>query len=166
MRVDRPRLQGLVLLVGAGVFLALLSDGGAGLGFHWTPVVLGAVYLVAALLGGPRGSYWATAVTLLAFGLGPVARFTFHANFSVASLYVVALGLTVLAADLLRRRGVAISQVGVGATILAVGVVFAEQTHLDVVEKPGLYTAALAAVGVLRLVLGRRIARRDGGSRS
>lgn len=158
MRLDRPRLQGAVLLLGALAYVALLSDGGAGLGFHWTPFVVGAVYLVAALVGGRRGSYWATAVTLLVFGLGPVARFTFHADFSVASIYVVALGLAVLAADGLRRHGVAVSERGVGATILALGLVFAEQTHLAVVEEPGLYAALLAAVGGVRLAVGRRLA--------
>lgn len=161
MRLDRPRLQGLVLLAGAAVTLALLSEGGAGLGFHWTPFVLGAVYLAAALVGGRRGSYWATGVTLAVFGLGPVARFTFHADVSAASLDVIALGLAVLGADALRRRGVAISQLAVGATILALGVVFAAQTHLGVIERPGLYAALLAVVGALRLALGRRVAPMD-----
>lgn len=150
--MDARRLQGAVLLAGAVVFYLLLDR--ADIGFHWTPFVLGAIYLVAAVIGGPRGSYWSTAVVLTIFGLGPIARFEYAADFSAASLYVVALGLAVLVAGQLAERGFAITTTAVGATILALGVVFAEQTHLEVVTEPLLYSGLLAAVGIARLVAG------------
>lgn len=150
--MDARRLQGAVLLAGAVVFYLLLDR--ADIGFHWTPFVLGAIYLVAAVIGGPRGSYWSTAVVLTIFGLGPIARFEYAADFSAASLYVVALGLAVLVAGQLAERGFAITTTAVGATILALGVVFAEQTHLEVVTEPLLYSGLLAVVGIARLVAG------------
>lgn len=152
--MDTRRLQGAVLLAGAVVFYVLLER--ADIGFHWTPLVLGLVYLVAALLGGPGGSYWSTAIVLTVFGLGPVARFEYDADFSVASIYVVALGLAVLLAAQLAERGFAITQTAVGATIVALGVVFAFQGKLDVVSEPLLYAGFLAAVGTARLVAGGR----------
>ncbi|MCW3012773.1 MAG: hypothetical protein JWO90_3177 [Solirubrobacterales bacterium] len=144
------RLQGLVLLAGAAATWLLLDS--ADIGFHWTPFVLGVVYLVAALLGGPGGSYWSTAVVLTVFGLGPVARFEYEVDLSAASIYVVALGVAVLLAGRMAERGFAITQTAVGATIVALGVVFALQTELDVITEPGLYAGFLAAVGLLRVV--------------
>lgn len=150
--MSRRRLQGLVLLAGAAATWLLLDT--AGIGFHWTPLVLGVAYLVAAGLGGRRGSYWSTAVVLTVFGLGPVARFEYEVDLSVASIYVVVLGLAVLLAAQLAERGWAITQTAVGATILALGVLFALQTELDVITEPGLYAGFLAAVGLLRLARG------------
>lgn len=157
MRRPVDRLQGAVLVAGAVVFYLLLSADGADIGFYWTPLVLGAVYLVAALLGGRDGSYWSTAVALVGFGLGPVARFRYHADFSAASLYVVAIGATVLVCAALIRAGFAMTTEAVGATILVAGLVFAEQTHLSVVTDPKLYAGLLLAVGLLRLAAGQRI---------
>lgn len=154
------RIQGAILLAGAAVFYALLSDTGANIGFHWTPFVVGAVYLVAAAVGGPNGSYWSTAVVLTVFGIAPVAFYEYGVDFSAASLYVVALGAAVLLAAQMGEHGFAVSPTAVGATILAVGVVYAEQTHLDVITEPALYAGLLAAVGVIRLATGSRRGRR------
>ncbi len=143
------RRQGAVLLGGAAVFYALL--GIADVGFHWTPLVLGVVYLSAAAVGGPDGSYWSTAVVLSVFGLGPVARFAWNVDASAASLYVIALGLAVLIAAQLAERQVAITTTAVGVTMLALGVVFALQTHLGIIEEPGLYTGLLVLVGAARV---------------
>lgn len=154
------RLQGAILLVGAAVFYALLSDAGAAIGFHWTPLVIGAVYLVAAAVGGRNGSYWSTAVVLTVFGIAPVAYYEYGADFSAASLYVVALGAAVLLAAQMGERGFAVSPTAVGATILALGVVYAEQTKLDVVMEPALYAGLLAAVGLVRIATGSQRGRR------
>ena len=70
-----------------------------------------------------------------------------------------------LVAGLLAERGFAITQTAVGATILAAGVVFAEQTHLAIVTEPLLYTGGLAAVGLIRLVGGGSAPRRGGMTR-
>lgn len=150
--MNARRIQGAVLLAGAVVTYLLLER--AEVGFHWTPFILGVVYLVAALVGGPGGSYWSTAVVLTVFGLGPIARFEYQADFSAGSLYVIALGAAVLLAAQMAERGFAITATAVGATILALGVVFAEQTHLDVVTDPLLYAGFLALVGVVRLAGG------------
>ena len=150
------RLQGIVLLAGAAVFYALLGLGGVG--FHWTPLVLGVVYLAAAAVGGPQGSYWATAVVLTLFGFGPVARFAWNVDASAASLYVIALGLAVLVAAQLAERRVAITPTAVGATILALGLIFSLQTHFALIEEAWPYAALLALVGAGRLAgLGRNL---------
>ena len=148
--MNARRLQGAVLLAGAVVTFLLLDT--AQIGFHWTPLIVGAVYLVAALVGGPRGSYWSTAVVLVVFGLGPVARFEYEVDLSVASIYVVALGVAVLLAAQMAERAFAITMTAVGATILALGVVFALQPELDVITEPLLYAGFLAAVGLVRVV--------------
>ena len=149
---DRRRLQGAVLLAGAVVFYVLLDR--RGIGFHWTPLVLGLVYLVAAALGGPRGSYWSTAVVLVLFGLGPVAVYEYELDVTAAAAYVVCLGLVVLVAAQLEERGVAITPTALGATILVLGVVYALQARVDAVEDPLAYAIALAAIGAARLVAG------------
>ena len=154
------RLQGAILLVGAGVFYALLSSAGAEIGFHWTPLVLGAVYLVAAAVGGPNGSYWSTAVVLAVFGIAPVAYYEYGADVTAASSYVVALGAAVLLTAQMGERGFAVTSTAVGATILALGVVYAAQTHFDVVTEPALYAGLLAAVGLVRIVTAPRRSRR------
>lgn len=149
---DRRRLQGAVLLLGALVFYVLLER--RGIGFHWTPLVLGCVYLVAAALGGPRGSYWSTAVVLVLFGLGPVAVYEYDLDVTAPAAYVVCLGLAVLLAAQLEQRGVAVTPTAVGGTILALGVVYALQSRVDAVENPLTYAVALAAVGTARVVAG------------
>lgn len=148
--MDARRLQGAVLLAGAVVAFLLLDR--AAIGFHWTPLVLGAVYLVAALLGGPRGSYWSTAVVLVVFGLGPVARFEYEVDLAVAALYVAALGVAVLLAAQMAGRGFAITMTAVGATIIALGVLLALQPELELITEPLLYAGFLAAVGLVRVV--------------
>lgn len=150
--MDARRLQGAVVVAGALATYLLLD--GADIGFHWTPFVLGVVYLLAALVGGPGGSYWSTAVVLVVFGLGPVARFEYEVDASAASLYVVALGAAVLLAAQMAQRGFAITMTAVAITILALGLVFTQQTHLDVVTEPELYAGLLAAVGAVRLARG------------
>lgn len=44
--MDQRRLHGAILIAGAAGFYAIL--GLADVGFHWTPIVIGLVYLVAA----------------------------------------------------------------------------------------------------------------------
>jgi len=55
-------VQGLLLLAGAG--LLEFAVGGDRIAFHWTPLILGLTYLVAALVDGPRGGYRATALAI------------------------------------------------------------------------------------------------------
>ncbi len=143
------RRQGAVLLAGAAVLYVLL--GPAEIGFHWTPEVLGMVYLAAALVGGRHGSYWPTAVVLTVFGLGPVAIFALRIDATQAATYTVCLGLAVLVTAQLAERGWAITATAVGAVILALGVVYALQPHVDLVEEPAVYAVALAVVGAARL---------------
>lgn len=59
-------LQGAIFMIGA-VALAVLVGGGA-LSFSWTPALLGAIYLAAALAGGRDGGHWSTACVLLGWG--------------------------------------------------------------------------------------------------
>ncbi len=154
-----------MLLLGAAVFYALLSTDGADLGFHWTPLVIGGIFLVAAAIGGPQGSYWSTALVLTVFGIAPVAAFEYGADYSAASLYVVALGAAVLLGAVLEERGFAVTATAVGATILALGLVYTQQGKVDLVTDPLLYTGYLAVVGAFRLAVApRRQAR--GGSRA
>jgi len=149
LEMTSRRRQGAVLLAGAAVTYVLL--GPAGLGFHWTPLVIGLAYLAAALAGGRRGSYWSTAVVLSVFGLGPVAIFALEVDVTQAAAYTVCLGLAVLLAAQLAERGWAISATAVGAVILALGVVYALQPEVELVEEPAVYAVALAVVGALRL---------------
>lgn len=126
-------------------------------GFHWTPFLLGLVYVAAATPGGPAGSYWPTAIVLTGFGVGPLAIFELEVDVTQAAAYVVCLGLAVLVAAALAGRGWAVSATGVGAAILALGVVYALQPRVALVEEPAAYAVALAAAGCLRLAgVGRR----------
>jgi hypothetical protein len=146
------RAQGAVLLAGAA--LLILIDPA----LHWVPLALGLAYLAAAALGGPAGSYWSTAVVLTAWGIGPVLIFAFDVrDVSQAALYLVCVGAGATVAAALAERGFAITLPAVGATILAAGVVFALQPHVEAVRTTSTYAIALALVGALRLAAGRRL---------
>ena len=85
------------------------------------------------------------------FGLGPVAIFALEVDVTQAAAYTVCLGLAVLLAAQLAERGRAMSATAVGAVILALGVVYALQPEVELVEEPAVYAVALAVVGALRL---------------
>jgi hypothetical protein len=152
--VPTDRLQGAVLLAGAALLLLLDPE------LHWVPLLLGLPYLAAAALGGPRGSYWSTAIVLTAWGIGPVVFFEAEwREVSQAALYLVCVGAGGLVAALLAERaGFAITAVAISATVLGAGLVYALQPHVEAVEEPVTYGIALAAVGALRLALGQRVA--------
>ncbi|MEJ7714534.1 MAG: hypothetical protein WKF40_02020 [Thermoleophilaceae bacterium] len=59
-------------LLGGGALVLALTAGADRLPFYWTPLILGLSYLVAAIVDGPRGGYWATALGLTGWGLAVV----------------------------------------------------------------------------------------------
>lgn len=147
--MSRRRAQGAVLLVGAAFLFVLTQIGD--LRFHWTPLLVGLSYLAAAAVGRPRGSYWATAVIITAWGAGVVLLIETSLDVSQAAGYLLAVGVGGLVAAALERRGYAIDTLGVaGATLLA-GVFFALQPHLEPFDDPRFYALLLAVVGALRL---------------
>lgn len=161
--MSRRRLQGAPLVAGAIVLYLLVEAGDAR--FHWTPLVLGLAYLAAAAMGGPRGSYWATATVITAWGAGVALLAEADTGIATAPGYLLAIGAGALVAALLERRGFAVDALGVACAVLLAGAFFALQPH-EPFRDAWLYAAAVALVGVIRLAVPRTDARTGSTARS
>lgn len=144
------------LLVGAGVAALLLLGDRPRLGFPYVPLVLGLAYLGAAIAGGPRGGLWATALPLTGWGLGVVAGVEDWLDLYDPALFLLGAGLGALACAGLERRGVAVDLLGVSATLVLGGLLFALEREWAPAGEPRTYVALLAAVGLGNLLLALR----------
>lgn len=146
-------IQGALLVAGAG--LLEFSAGAERIAFYWTPLIIGTIYLLAAIVDGPRGGYWATALVLTAWGLAVAYVGTVRPpDVDVAGVYLVAVGLAGLAAALLRRRGFAVSEIGVALTIIGVGAILALSLLADALVDATTYAIAIGAIGLLNMAGG------------
>lgn len=146
-------VQGVLLLAGA-VVLELLA-GEERIRFYWTPLIIGLIYLAAALAGGRRGGYWATACGLIGWGLAVVliARGRPH-EIDTAGAYLAGAGIGFAAGALLRRAGVAVSDLGLGLTVAAAGAVLALTPRADFLGDATNYAIAVGAVGLANCLAG------------
>ena len=125
---DRPAARAAVLAAGAVVVDLLLDHGAAPFGD--TPLLVGLVYLVAAVAGGRGGALWAPGCVVAGWGLANVALARpeladLHAPESAAHMVGIGLGVLVLAG--LERAGVHSSTTSVGLSVLLSGVLFIGQ---------------------------------------
>ncbi len=145
--------QGMLLL--AGAVLLELTAGADRVPFYWTPLVLGLTYLVAALVDGPAGGYWATALGLTGWGLAVVVMGRLRPeDIDTAGAYLLGVGLAGVVAAVLRTRGFAVSEVGFAATVAAGGAVLALTPRVDAFDDATTYAVALGLVGLGNLLLG------------
>ena len=156
-------MQGAPLVAGAIVLYLLVELGDAR--FYWTPLIVGLAYLAAAAVGGPRGSYWATATVITAWGAGVVLLTEVDTGVGTAPGYLLAIGAGALVAALLERRGFAVDALGVAGSVLLAGAFFALQPR-DPFGDAWFYAAALGLVGLIRLAVGRTDARTGSSARS
>ncbi len=146
-------IQGLVLT--AGAVLLGVSAGADRIDFYWTPLILGLTYLVAAIIDGPRGGYWATALGLTGWGLAVVFMGRVRPeDIDLAGAYLAGVGLAGVAAALLRHRGFHVSDTGLGLTIAAAGIILALTPRVEALEDATNYALALAVVGILNVAGG------------
>lgn len=146
-------IQGLLFVGGAG--LLEFSVGADRIAFYWTPLIIGVIYLLAAIVDGPLGGYWATALGLTGWGLGVAYMGAVRpAEVDVAGVYLVGVGLAVLAAALLRARGFAVSEAGLALTIVGAGAILALSLRADMLVDATTYAIAVAAVGVVNVAGG------------
>jgi len=145
--------QGLVLLAGAVVFTLLVGTGGDR--FYLTPLGLGLVYLVAAVIGGRRGGYWATALVLIGWGTMVVWAQEGRPDLDIAGLYLFGAGAGATLGVVLSRRGFAIDPLGLAGTVLLAGAVlaFAGQWP-EVLLEARFYGILLGLVGLANVVGG------------
>jgi len=149
----RQRLrQGGALLVGALVLALLLGDDPRR--FFYVPIGLGAVYLLAALAGGRRGSYWATATVLLGWGAAVVLVREARPDLDTAGLYLLGTGLGVVAGLLLARRGLAVDPLGLAGTAVLAGAVLALAPQVSALTDARTFTLAVGLVGLVNVVRG------------
>ncbi len=154
-------VQGLVLLAGAAV-LGFAVDRPA-LEFHWTPLVLGVTYLVAALAGGRDGGHWSTALPLLGWGLSVAWLGEVRPqDVDVAGAYLAGTGAGLLAAAVAARRGVPVTLEGLAATVLLAGLSLALVDRVEALGDATTYAVGLAAVGAVNVVLAA-LRRREAG---
>ncbi|MBA2505516.1 MAG: hypothetical protein H0V29_06165 [Thermoleophilaceae bacterium] len=153
-------IQGLVFVAGAVVLE--ITVGAERTGFHWTPLILGVSYLVAAAIDGPRGGYWATAIGLTGWGLVVMLFFEIRpVDVDGAGTYLAGVGLAVVVAALLRSRGFQVSDVGLGVTIAAAGIVLALSPRVSELEDGTTYAIALGLVGLYNVAAGGIALSRD-----
>ncbi|MEO7197482.1 MAG: hypothetical protein ABIZ50_03330 [Solirubrobacterales bacterium] len=147
-------IQGL-LLSGGAVLLAV-SAGADRIPFYWTPLILGLTYLLAAIVDGPRGGYWATALGLTGWGLAVVyTGYVRPPDIDPAGAYLAGVGLAGVVAVVLRRRGFLISDLGFAATVALGGLALALTPRASgTLDDATNYTIALGVVGVLNVAGG------------
>ncbi|MDQ3647113.1 MAG: hypothetical protein M3433_00740 [Actinomycetota bacterium] len=166
VRAPANRVVQGILLTGGAVLLALTVGEGR-ISFYWTPLILGLTYLVAAIVDGPRGGYWATALGLTGWGLAVVYMGDVRPqDIDPAGAYLAGAGLAGIAAAALRSRGFLISEVGFAATLAAAGLTLAFTPRAaGTLEDATTYAIALGVVGLLNVAGGAyQLAR--GGSRA
>jgi len=144
--------QGLVLLVGAVVFAAVVGPEPDR--FYLTPIGLGLVYLAAAGAGGRRGGYWATAIVLVAWGLAVVWVREGRPDLDTAGVYMVAVGLGALIGLLIARRGVEVGALGLAGTIVLAGLSLAFATQWGELVEARSYAFAVGLVGLVNVLVG------------
>lgn len=143
------RTQGAVLIGGAALLFLLVEVGD--LRFEWTPLLIGLTYLVAASIGGRRGSYWATACVICGWGLGVVVLAETSLDVATDSGYLLAAGAGAVIAALLGRAGFAVDALGIAACVFAAGAFFALEPRVEALGMASTYAAALAVIGLVRL---------------
>lgn len=143
--------QGAIFLGGALVYALLVRTI---LDFDWTPLLLGTVYLLAALAGGRDGGFWPTALVLLGWGIGVLAVRVAELELYEPGAHLAGAGAGILVAALLARAGrIEADPAGLGATALAGGLVLALVPHVEVFGEFGLYVLLLGLVGALNVML-------------
>lgn len=156
---DRPpseRLrQGLVLLAGTVVFVLLVGAGPAN--FYYTPLGLGLIYLAAAIAGGRRGGYWATACVLVGWGAAVLLARRGHTGLDPSGLYLAGAGLGATAGVLLARAGFAVDALGVAVSVLLAGAILAvEGQWSSVLGDARTYALLVGAVALFNVAAGSR----------
>lgn len=151
------------MLVAGGALLYVLVEVGD-LGFHWTPLLIGLAYLVAAAIGGKPGSYWATACVITAWGAAAALLGERSVDVTPEGAYLLAAGIGATAAALLGRGGYAVDALGIAASVLAAGLLLALVTRVDALGRASTYAAALAVIGLIRLAAPEGVS--GGGSRT
>jgi len=152
-RSARQRLvQGAVLVVGAVLMLLVVGDESSR--FYLVPGALGLVYLAAALAGGPRGGYWATALVLVGFGAAVIVIQRSSPSLASDGLEIAGVGLGALAGAVLARRGVAVDPTGAAATIVVIGIVAALRSEVSQLTDVVLYAGLVGLVGLVNVVVG------------
>ncbi|MHB8659616.1 MAG: hypothetical protein ACYC91_17025 [Solirubrobacteraceae bacterium] len=145
--------QGVILLVGA-ILIAVLI-GASPMGFYWTPLAVGLVYLAGAMSGGMQGSYWATAVVLVGWGAAVVTVQQLTPDLDTSGLYLAGAGLGATIGMVLARRGFAVDPLGMAITVTVGGAVLAiEPRYSSVLGDARFYALLLGAVGIANLVRG------------
>ncbi|MCU1693116.1 MAG: hypothetical protein JWM64_2207 [Frankiales bacterium] len=125
---DRPAARAAVLAAGAVLVYLLLDRGTAPFGD--TPLLVGLVYLAAAVAGGRGGALWAPGCVVAGWGLANVALAEpAFADLRVpeSAAHMVGIGIGVVALAGLERAGVRSSTTSVGLSVLLSGVIFAMQ---------------------------------------
>jgi len=148
---DQRLRQGAVLLVGALALGLVLGDDPRR--FFLVPIGLGVVYLLAALAGGRRGGYWATAVVLVGWGAAVVLVQELRPELDTAGLYLLGAGLGVVAGLLLARAGVAVDPLGLGGTVVLAGAILAFAPQVGAFNEARTFALAVGLVGLVNVVL-------------
>ena len=142
----------MILIVGAIVIVIAIGDSSSG--FYWTPLSLGLIYLAAALAGGPRGSYWATAVVLVGWGTAVVIVRQFTPALDTSGLYLLGAGVGATVGMVLARRGFAVDPTGMTVTLALGGLVLSLLPRdPSLLGDARLYAVLIAAVGAVNLLL-------------
>ena len=158
---DRPTARAAVLAAGAVAVYSLLTGGTP---FGYVPLLVGVVYLAAAVAGGRGGALWAPACVVTGWGLANVAlsepRLEPVLRGAESAAHMTGIGLGVLALAALGRAGVRTTTGSIGLAVLLSGLLFVGQRAQgwELLNGPTGYAALLLlyAAGELVVVSVRR----------
>lgn len=159
---DRPTARAAVLAAGAVAVYLLLDSGTSP--FGQVPLLVGVVYLAAAVAGGRGGALWAPGFVVTGWGVANVAlaepRLEPVLRGAESAAHMTGIGLGVLALAALSRAGVRATTGSIGLAVLLSGLLFVAQRAQgwEPLNSPTGYSALLLlyAAGELVVVQVRR----------
>lgn len=118
--LQRPRWRWVVFLV-SGLVLAVAVAPVGPWPFYVTPLVIGCAYLLAAAVGGRRGTLWGPGCVITTWALAVVLEFSKAVTADFTAVTIVGLGVGGVIAALLARLGIRVTTLALGLSVLGAG---------------------------------------------
>jgi hypothetical protein len=142
--------EAILLLAGAAFLTVMVAPDSDR--FYWTPFAAGVSLVAAGAVAGRASGYWAPACVLAGWGAAVVFVRLAEPNLDTSGVYLAGAGAGAVAAVELGRRGYAVDNTAIGATIVIAGVLLAITTQGGLLTDAHTYAALLAVLAVAQFV--------------